>query len=65
MGGAIGTNIDPFTCPRGDGASAPAAACAGAWALMRITKQATAYLENVWGQCTVLLLMLLLFVLWP
>ena len=49
MGGAIGTNIGPSNCPRGDGANATATACAGTWALMHITAKATAYLENVWG----------------
>ncbi|RYH13285.1 hypothetical protein EON65_36035 [archaeon] len=49
IGGAVGTLIDPFSCPKGDGGSAPADKCAGAWALMHITKMATAYLENVWG----------------
>ncbi len=50
VGGAIGTKISPSNCPRGDGANATAAECAGAWALMHITKSATAYLENVWGE---------------
>lgn len=49
VGGAVGTKIDPFNCPRGDGTKAPAESCAGSWALMRITTKATAYLENVWG----------------
>jgi glucan 1,3-beta-glucosidase len=49
VGGAVGTKIDPTNCPRGDGSSAPASACAGAWALMHITTKATAYLENIWG----------------
>ena len=49
VGGAIGTKIDPTNCPRGDGTKALAESCAGAWALMRITTKATAYLENVWG----------------
>lgn len=49
VGGAIGTKIDPFNCPRGDGRNASAVECAGAWTLMHITKSATAYLENVWG----------------
>ncbi len=49
IGGAIGTRIDPSNCPRGDGGNASATACAGTWALMHITKKATAYLENVWG----------------
>lgn len=29
IGGAIGTNIDPTNCPRGDGANATATACTG------------------------------------
>jgi hypothetical protein len=49
IGGAVGTLIDPFSCPKGDGSTAPAEKCAGTWALMHITKSATAYLENVWG----------------
>lgn len=49
IGGAVGTKIDPSNCPRGDGTTAPATTCAGAWGLMHITQKATAYLENVWG----------------
>jgi len=49
IGGAIGTNISPSNCPRGDGGNATATTCAGTYALMHITKKATAYLENVWG----------------
>ncbi len=50
VGGAIGTRIDPSNCPRGDGGNASAAQCAGTWALLHVTKKATAYLENVWGE---------------
>jgi glucan 1,3-beta-glucosidase len=49
IGGAIGTNIDPSTCPRGDGSQAPANNCFGSWALMHITASGSAYLENIWG----------------
>ena len=49
IGGAIGTQINPTNCPRGDGSNATAAECAGSWALLHITSKATAYLENVWG----------------
>lgn len=49
IGGAVGTKMDPFVCPQGDGSTAPVENCTGAWALMHITKQATAYMENVWG----------------
>jgi glucan 1,3-beta-glucosidase len=49
IGGAIGTNIDPGNCPRGDGGRAPASACTGAWVLLHITASASVYLENVWG----------------
>jgi len=49
IGGAIGTNIAPNNCPRGDGAGAPASQCTGAWGLLHITSTANVYLENVWG----------------
>eukprot|EP01113_Clastostelium_recurvatum_P030472 TRINITY_DN3706_c0_g1_i2.p1 TRINITY_DN3706_c0_g1~~TRINITY_DN3706_c0_g1_i2.p1 ORF type:complete len:427 (+),score=98.35 TRINITY_DN3706_c0_g1_i2:151-1281(+) len=49
VGGAVGTNIEPFDCPYGDGTSAPASKCSGAWALMHVTRSASLYMENVWG----------------
>jgi len=49
IGGAIGTNISPSNCPRGDGGNAPEGTCTGAWALLHITSSASLYLENVWG----------------
>jgi len=49
IGGAIGTDMGPSNCPRGDGAGAPASACSGAWALIHITNSGNLYMENVWG----------------
>jgi hypothetical protein len=49
IGGAIGTNIDPNNCPRGDGTRAPQSTCNGAWGLLHLTSTSSVYLENVWG----------------
>jgi len=49
IGGAIGTNIGPSNCPKGDGGGAPASSCTGAWALLHITPSGNLYAENVWG----------------
>jgi len=49
IGGAIGTNMNPSNCPRGNGANAPASACNGAWALLHVTSTGNLYMENVWG----------------
>lgn len=49
IGGAIGTNIEPNNCPSGDGSTAPASVCTGAWALLHLTETGNLYAENVWG----------------
>jgi len=49
IGGAEGTRMSPSNCPKGDGGSAPASACAGAYALLHVTTSGNLYMENVWG----------------
>jgi glucan 1,3-beta-glucosidase len=49
IGGAVGTNINPSNCPRGNGATAPPEICNGVWAMLHMTNTSSAYLENVWG----------------
>jgi glucan 1,3-beta-glucosidase len=49
IGGAISTKIEPSNCPRGDGSTAPASECTGAWGLLHLTPTSSCYLENVWG----------------
>jgi glucan 1,3-beta-glucosidase len=49
VGGAIGTNINPSNCPKGDGTNAPTSNCNGVWALMHLTATGSCYMENVWG----------------
>jgi glucan 1,3-beta-glucosidase len=40
---------DKNNCPKGNGQSAPASICTGAHTLLHLTKQSSAYLENIWG----------------
>jgi hypothetical protein len=49
IGGAIGTNINPSNCPRGDGTGASPTICNGVWGMMHIKPTGTCYMENVWG----------------
>lgn len=49
IGGAIGTSINPWDCPSGNGGGAPNSKCAGAYSLMHITTGGNVYMENVWG----------------
>lgn len=49
IGGAVGTNINPSTCPRGDGSSATEEACSGVHTLLHITSSGSGYFENIWG----------------
>eukprot|EP00475_Leptophrys_vorax_P008648 TRINITY_DN155_c0_g3_i1.p1 TRINITY_DN155_c0_g3~~TRINITY_DN155_c0_g3_i1.p1 ORF type:complete len:755 (+),score=217.06 TRINITY_DN155_c0_g3_i1:173-2437(+) len=49
IGGAVGTEIRYNNCAKGDGTSAPAAQCSGAWALMHLTSKSSLYMQNVWG----------------
>jgi len=48
IGGAIGTEMEPNNCLWGDGSSAPASSCSGAYLALHIAYTSSLYLENVW-----------------
>jgi len=49
IGGANGTDINPSNCPSGNGSTAPASQCSGAYMMMHLAPTSSCYLENVCG----------------